>query len=152
MTATAHALVGTMIAARFSDPSISLPLAPVLHYALDLVPHWDSGTHLREKSNTRFVKEAIVDAGIAFVVSGLVYFYLFQRSDFIYLYLVVGFSLLPDIVTVVTRFILKKKNKVWDWNNRLQSMLNRRLELPWGLFTQIIVLGVLYILLFTVFV
>jgi len=152
MTATAHAIVGTMIAARFVDPVISLPLALGSHYLFDLVPHWDSGTHLRQKSNRRFIYEAFIDGGIAFIVSGFVFYYLFQRTDFFYLYLVVGFSVLPDILTVITRFMFKIKNPLWDWNNRLQSKLNRRLGLPWGILTQIIVVGVVYILLFTIFI
>lgn len=152
MTATAHAIVGTLIAVRFSDPLVSLPAALGTHYLFDLVPHWDSGTNRKEKTEKRFLIEAIVDGSIAAVVSFLVYHYIFGLTDYFYLYLVVLFSLLPDIVTMLTRFVLKIKSPLWNWNNRLQSKINQKLQLPWGILTQIVVIGVVYVFLFSIFV
>lgn len=152
MTATAHAVVGTFIAVRFVDPFVSLPLALGSHYLTDLVPHWDSGTNRRQKSEKRFLTEAIVDGIVAIFVSFLIYYYIFGLTNFLYLYLVVGFSVLPDVLTIFTRFIFKKKNPLWNWNNRLQSKLNQKLQLPWGIFTQIVVIGVVYVFLFRIFI
>ena len=152
MTATAHAIVGTLLAARFVDPLVSLPLALGTHYLTDLVPHWDSGTNRRKKSEKRFIVEALVDAFIAVGVSTIIYYYFFNLTDFIYLYLVVGFALLPDIVTISTRFVFKIKSPLWNWNNRFQTYLNKRLELPWGILTQVAVIGVVYFLLFRVLI
>lgn len=152
MTATAHAIVGTLIAVRFTDPLAALPIALATHYLTDLVPHWDSGTNRKKKTEKRFITEALIDAGIAAVVSFMVYYFLFGLTDFLYLYLVVGFALLPDIVSMLTRFVFKIKNPLWDWNNRLQSKLNQKLQLPWGILTQILVIGVFYAFLFNVFI
>lgn len=152
MTATSHALLGTLLAVRFTDPVASLPLALGLHYAADFVPHWDSGTNRREKSEKRFLAEAIIDATIAVIVAGVSYYYIFGLDNFYYLYLVVGVSLFPDILTVMTRFVLKKKSPLWDWHNRLQSKINQRLQLPWGILTQIVTIGAVYILLFRIFI
>lgn len=152
MTATAHAIVGTLIAVRFTDPLVSLPLALGTHYLFDLVPHWDSGTNRKEKSEKKFLTEAIIDGSIAVLVSFLIYHYVFGLNDYFYLYLVVLFSLLPDIVTMTTRFILKIKNPLWNWNNRLQSKINQRLNLPWGILTQLIVIGAVYVFLFSIFI
>lgn len=152
MTATAHALLGTLIAVRFIDPYAAVPIAIGSHYLTDIVPHWDSGTNLRKKSEKRFVVEGIVDATIAFFVSGFTYYIIFGLTDFIYLYMIVFCALLPDIVTMITRFVLHIKSPLWNWNNRLQSVLNQRLQLPWGILTQVIVIGVAYIFFFRVFV
>ncbi len=152
MTATAHAIVGTLIAVRFVDPLVSLPLALGTHYLTDLIPHWDSGTNRKQKTEKRFIVEALVDASIAFVVSFLLYHFIFGLTDYFYLYLVVGFALLPDIVTMLTRFVFKIKNPLWNWNNRLQTKLNQKLQLPWGILTQIVVIGVFYAFLFNIFV
>jgi len=152
MTATSHALLGTLVAVRFTDPVVSVPLALGLHYVADFVPHWDSGTNRREKSEKRFLIEAIIDGLISIVVAGLAYYYIFGLNSFYYLYLIVGISLLPDILTVMTRFVMKKKSVLWDWHNRLQSRINQRMQLPWGLLTQIITIGVVYIFLFRIFI
>jgi len=152
MTATAHAVVGTLIAARFSDPLVSVPLSFVSHYLTDIIPHWDSSTNRVKKSEKRHLIEAMIDGGVGLVISGFVYFYIFGLTDYFYLYLVVGFSLLPDILTVFTRFIIKKKNVLWDWNNNLQKKLNRKMQLPWGILTQVIAVGVIYIFLFSIFI
>ena len=152
MTATAHAIVGTLLAVRFTDPVAALPLALGSHYLTDIVPHWDSGTNRKRKSEKGFIIEAIIDGIVAIIGSFLIYYYVFGLTNFFYLYLVVGFSVLPDIVTMFTRFIFKKKNPLWNWNNRLQSKLNQKLQLPWGILTQILVIGVVYILLFRIFI
>ena len=152
MTATAHAIVGTLIAVRFTDPLVSAPLALGTHYLFDLVPHWDSGTNRKQKSEKRFLTEAIIDGSISVLVSFLIYHYIFGLSDYFYLYFVVLFALLPDIVTMLTRFVLKIKNPLWNWNNRLQTKLNKKLQLPWGILTQIIVIGVVYAFLFNIFI
>jgi hypothetical protein len=152
MTATAHAIVGTLLAARFTDPVAALPLALGSHYLTDMVPHWDSGTNRKQKSEKGFIIEAIIDGIVAIIVSFLIYYYVFGLTNFFYLYLVVGFSVLPDVVTMFTRFIFKKKNPLWNWNNRLQSKLNQKLQLPWGILTQIVVIGAIYILLFRIFI
>ena len=152
MTATAHAIVGTLLAVRFTDPVAALPLALGSHYLTDLVPHWDSGTNRKQKSEKRFITEAIIDGIVGIIVSFLIYYYIFGLTNFFYLYLVVGFSVLPDIVTMFTRFIFKIKNPLWNWNNRFQSKLNQKLQLPWGILTQILVIGVVYIFLFRIFI
>lgn len=50
MTATGHAVIGTVIAATISNPFVAIPLAFVSHLAADSFPHWDSGTHEKEKT------------------------------------------------------------------------------------------------------
>jgi len=152
MTATVHAVVGTFIAARFVDPYAAVPIAFASHYTLDMVPHWDSATNRVNKSDKKLLLEALIDTLIAVTVSFVLYGYLFDLENYSYLILIVGVSLLPDVVTFLTRFVFKKKNILWNWNNRLQIKLNRRLQLPWGILTQIIAVGVVYLVLFRVFI
>lgn len=152
MTATSHAVIGTFIAARFIDPFASVPIAFVSHYLTDMVPHWDSSTNRVKKSERRHLIEASADGLASAAVSGVIYYYIFGLTNFDYLYLVVFFALLPDLITVFTRFILKKKSFLWDWNNKLQKRLNNKMQLPWGILTQIAVVGLIYIFLFRIFI
>lgn len=152
MTATAHAVVGTFFAARIADPVIALPLSFISHYALDTIPHWDTATNRKSKSEKRLLIESTIDGVIAIVLSLGIYTFVFNLDNYLYLGLIVGASVFPDILTVLTRFIVKKHNVLWNWNNRLQIRLNRRMQLPWGILTQVAAVGIVYVLLFSVFV
>ncbi len=50
MTSTAHALVAAAIATRFPDPVVASTLAFGSHFIMDCIPHWDVGTHWRNRS------------------------------------------------------------------------------------------------------
>ena len=69
MTATGHALVGTIIAARFQNPVVAIGLSFISHFACDILPHWDSGTNFKKKSHQRLVTETIIDVLISILLS-----------------------------------------------------------------------------------
>lgn len=153
MTATGHALVATLIVAKISNPYISLPLALASHFVLDLVPHWDSGTHHREKTKKRLFYESAADVIISIVSSFILYTYILGQSDYPLLYLGVFVSQLPDWL-MAPYFILNMKHPFMGWSKqmyRLQHKMNVRLDKPWGIVTQVATVVILYILLFRVF-
>ena len=43
MTATNHALTGAVIALAVKKPELAIPLAFVVHFAMDAIPHFDAG-------------------------------------------------------------------------------------------------------------
>jgi len=67
MTATAHALIGASLAAKFSNPLLGIPLAILSHFIFDIIPHWDLGTNHRNKSMTRLRIEAVFDVLLVFL-------------------------------------------------------------------------------------
>lgn len=71
MTATGHAVIGTVIAASISNPILAIPLAIGSHILADMTPHWDPGVNRDKKTRNRFISEAVID-----VLSGLALTYL----------------------------------------------------------------------------
>lgn len=53
MTATAHALVGAVIAAKVGNPFLAYPVALGSHFFMDLIPHWDAGTSWEKKKRIK---------------------------------------------------------------------------------------------------
>ena len=49
MTATGHAIIGTVIAVKIGNPALAVPLAIASHIAADAFPHWDEGTNSKKK-------------------------------------------------------------------------------------------------------
>lgn len=150
MTATGHALVGAMIAAKFHNPLIALPLALASHFALDMVPHWDSGTHWREKTKNRLFYEAALDVVISIIVSTILYGPILGENNFMYLYLCVFVAQSPDWV-MAPYLILKNKFPVFKFAYHIGRNTNKKLDKPWGIVTQVVTIVLLYILLFKLF-
>ena len=146
MTATAHALIGASIAARVTNPLLGIPLAIASHFIADLIPHWDEGTNHRKKSIERIRLEAAFDVLLGF---GLV-FLLFRNlvADPVYLFSMVIAAQLPDWLEAPSAWFGIKipPFSTMDWlGHKLQS----RLQLPWGLVTQVVVVGAIYFALST---
>lgn len=154
MTATGHALVATLIVAKFPDPFISLPLAFGSHFICDMIPHWDSGINHRQKSKTRLFSEASVDVLLGFIVSYIIYTLFLEGNNYLLLYIGIIVSQLPDWITA-PYLIFRVRNSFVAWSKhmyRLQHKLNKREENPaLGIATQIFAIVVLYILLFRIF-
>src|SRR3972149_1591709 len=93
MTATAHALIGASLAAKFSNPLLGIPLAILSHFLVDIIPHWDLGTNHKNKSLARLRIEAVFDVLLGFGLS----FLIFSRAvDPIYLFVMIVAAQLPD--------------------------------------------------------
>lgn len=153
MTATGHALVATLIVAKIHNPYISLPLAFVSHFVCDMIPHWDTGTHHREKTKKALFYESGLDVFISIVSSYFLYHNILGQGDYVVLYSAVFLSQLPDWVTA-PYLILNWKSPLVFWSKqmyRLQHAMNRRLDKPWGIVTQVVTVILLYIVLFRIF-
>ncbi len=153
MTATGHALVAALIAAKFHNPYIALPLSLASHFACDLIPHWDAGTHRRSKTRKQLFLEAGVDVAISLGASYLVYHNFLHETNYVLLYASVFLSQLPDwLMAPYVIFNGRGKLLAWSkWMYKLQHVLQSRLDLPWGLVTQIVTPIILYIILFRIF-
>ncbi|OGD94119.1 hypothetical protein A2697_03885 [Candidatus Curtissbacteria bacterium RIFCSPHIGHO2_01_FULL_41_44] len=142
MTATAHALIGASLALKITNPIIGIPAAILSHFVADLVPHWDTGTNHRKKSVLIWRIQAALDVILGFL---LVFLLFRNKVDPAYLYSMVIASQLPDwLKTPSDMFGIKIPPFSWleDISHKIQS----RMQLPWGLVTQIVVVGVILVL------
>lgn len=137
MTATGHAVIGTVIAAKIGNPALAIPIALLSHVAADIFPHWDSGTHMKSKSNKRMFVESAVDVLIGFAVSYAIIFFLFPQTNLIYAFFMILVSQSIDWLTVLyTIFGIK----LFKWFYNFQSSINGKLDKPWGIINQVAVL------------
>ena len=141
MTATAHALIGASIAARVVNPIIGIPLAFFSHFLADLVPHWDVGTNHRQKSNLRSRVEAVFDVLLGFFIAFLLFSQLVSPT---YLIVMIIAAQLPDWIGT-PYWLFDLKFPPFSWGYYLGHKIQSRLQLPWGLVTQIVVVGIIVV-------
>lgn len=139
MTATAHALIGASIAAKLTNPIIGIPLAILSHFAADLVPHWDAGTNHKEKSLIRLKLEATADVLLGFVLAYLIFWRFVEPT---YLFVMIIAAQLPDWLEAPS-WMFGIKVPPFTWLDYLGHKLQSRMQLPWGLVTQVVVVGIL---------
>lgn len=142
MTATAHALIGAGLAVKIANPIIGIPIAIISHFITDLIPHWDLSTNHIQKSPTRLKVEATLDVLLGFALVILIFRNL---VDPVYLAVMVIAAQSPDWLKAPSdMFGLKVPPFSWlDW---LGHKLQWRLQLPWGLVTQIVVVAIILLL------
>ncbi|MBI3342191.1 hypothetical protein HY024_03650 [Candidatus Curtissbacteria bacterium] len=138
MTATAHALIGAAIASKIPNPYISIPLAIISHIALDLVPHWDASTNRRSKSIMRLRLEATFDVLLGF---SLAYLLFWNRADPAYTFAVIVAAQLPDWLQA-PHVMYGNKFPLFYWAYWVSHNTQTKMQLPWGLVTQIVTVGV----------
>ena len=141
MTATAHALIGASIAVKVVNPILGIPLAIISHFIADLIPHWDAGTNHRQKSLMRLRVESALDVLLGFA---LVYLIFRNLVDPRYLFVMVIAAQLPDWLEAPS-FMFNINVPPFSWLDWLGHKIQSRLALPWGLVTQIVVVGLLII-------
>ncbi len=139
MTATGHAVIGTLIAAKIGNPAFAIPLAFVSHMAADAFPHWDSGTNERTKGRKRVQIEAYFDVIFGFILSyGIIHFF-FPQTNLLYAFIVILFSQGLDWLTAPYYFF-KIKRAPFTWAYQLQKVFDNKLDKPWGIINQVAVL------------
>lgn len=132
MTATAHALVGGAIAASVPNPALGISLALVSHPILDMIPHWDFGLGWRNKSKTLFMAEGFFDLGVGLVSSYLIFGI---HINLAYFLSVVLASLIFDLL-IVPYWFFNWHIPPFSWAYKIQSQINAKAKLPWGILTQ----------------
>ena len=144
MTATAHALIGASLATRISNPLLGIPIAILSHFIADLIPHWDAGTNHRQKSIMRLRAEATLDVLLGFALV-IILFRNFAQTNPVYLFSMVIAAQLPDWIEAPS-WMFGFKVPPFSWLDWLGHKLQSRLQLPWGLVTQIVVVGLMLLL------
>jgi len=143
MTATAHALIGASLAVKIANPYIGLPLALASHFAADLMPHWDAGTNHKNKTKKRLIFEATLDVLLGFALVFLIFRNPIALNP-IYMISMVLTAQLPDWLTAPAS-MFNIKVPPFSWMYTLSHNTQTRMQLPWGLVSQIAVVGALII-------
>lgn len=147
MTSTAHSLVAIAIAAKITNPELAIPLAFTSNFLLDMVPHWDFGFGWRQKNKTKLFWEAALDVSLSYFLTGIIYFKFLSHLNPIFLLACVFASQLPDWLEV-PYLLFNWKSEPFYFFYRIQHHIHRKLDLPWGLVSQIVVvLPLLYLTL-----
>ncbi len=139
MTATAHALIGASIAAKVTNPILAIPIAIISHFVADFIPHWDAGTNHRQKTKSRLRLEATLDVVLGFAAA----FLIFGRVvDPTYLFIMIIAAQLPDWIEAPS-WMFGLNVPPFSWMNWASHNLQSRMQLPWGLITQIVTVGLM---------
>lgn len=145
--------MATLIAAKFQNPAIALPLSLASHFVCDMIPHWDEGTHWKEKTRKTLFYETVFDTALSIAASMLLYNVVFGRQDYLFLLINVFLSQLPDYFTAP--YLIFKNlgpfTKIARYSYIIQHKLNNRLDKPWGMATTAATIIGLYIILFKIF-
>ncbi len=145
MTATGHAILGTVIAAKVGNPYLAVPLAMLSHIAADAFPHWDTATNYRRKSRFRLFSDSFLDVIISLILPLLIVKFLFPTTDIIYTYAIVFVAQLFDWATAPYYFFnINLPPFTWAYN--FQKIFDNRLDKPWGIINQVTILIIITLL------
>ncbi len=142
MTATGHAIIGTLIAAKFADPALAVPLAFASHIVADALPHWDEGVGAI-KSKNKIALQAVLDVIIGFAISYLIVFILFPQTDLVYVFLIILVSQSLDWLTAPYYLFGIKPFKIFY---KFQKLFDNPQDKPWGIINQVVILTILIVL------
>jgi hypothetical protein len=145
MTATAHAVLGTVIAAKVGNPALAIPLAIASHIAADMFPHWDTATNISRKGKRRAIIDSFIDLILGFLLSYAIVFFLFPHTNLFYVLFLILISQSLDWL-MLPYYFLRIKFPLFVWAYKFQKSFNHSLDKPWGIINQIAVLALIVIL------
>lgn len=144
MTATAHALVGGALATAFpNNPGLGISLALLSHPLLDMIPHWDEGWGWRQKDKLRLFAECSIDLSAGVIAT----FVLFGAGVNVwYLLACIGAAILWDVLEA-PYLILNWHFPPFNYFYKIQSKMQGKAALPWGIVTQVVTVGLVVLVL-----
>lgn len=131
-----------VIATQVSSPELGIPLAIASHVAADLFPHWDTATHSKKKGRYKLFRDSIIDVVLSFVLPFVLVWALFPDTSYIYVFFMILASQLLDWLTAPYYFFgIRKPPFIWVY--KVQVIFDNRMDKPWGIINQVILLSVL---------
>lgn len=147
MTSTTHSLVAISLALVIKNPALTLPVCFASNYILDTIPHWDFGFGWRQKTKKKILAEGVLDVVLSYFLVFLIQRFFFPEVSLLYLFASAFFAQLPDWLEV-PYLLFNWKSQPFAFFYQIQHILHRRMDLPWGIVSQIIVcLPLLYLIL-----
>jgi len=145
MTATGHAVLGTIIAAKVGNPALAIPLAIASHVAADIFPHWDTATNTSKKGKKRAIIDSFIDLVFGFLLSYTIVFFLFPQTNLFYVLFLILVSQSLDWL-MLPYYFFRINFPLFKWAYKFQKSFNHSLDKPWGIINQIAVLVLIVIL------
>jgi len=149
MFALVHTLTGIVIAVKIKNPYIVLPISLLSHFLLDMIPHWDLFSFKKEITRKDKIN-AILDV-LGGLVLGLIFIFIALPNQRLAstIFFSAALANLPDALEAPLIFT-NSKNPISMGMYKVQHTLHARWPLPWGLLTQLVVIGLgLWFLFFT---
>ncbi len=138
MTATGHAVIGTVIAAKIGNPALAIPIAFASHFVADMIPHWDTATNSRKKTRKKIFIESGIDVMISYIVSFVLVSFFFPQTSLSYAYLMVFMAQLPDWL-MAPYYFFRIKFPLCIYAYRIQkNIFDHKLDKPWGIINQVV--------------
>lgn len=138
MTATAHALVGGIVAAAtVQNPILGITICAVSHPFLDMIPHWDFGLDWKKKSKALLFFQSAGDLIFGVFITFLLFG---SATDNLYLLLCILVSESWDIL-MMPYLLFNWKFFPFSFFYRFGHETNRGASLPWGIITQLATIG-----------
>ncbi len=141
MLEVSHTLIGASLASLIPNPYLGIPLALVSHFLADLFPHWDFNTRKVKRSKATIIAISLTDSFLGLTLGYL----LFSHLNLNYLFAMMLISQAPDW--------LEAPLHIFNWRfppfttiKAIQSKLHHKLDLPWGLIYQTLVVIIVVII------
>ncbi len=133
MTATGHAVIGTVIAVKIGNPALAIPLAVASHLLADAFPHWDTATNVDEKGKKKVIRDTIFDIALGFIISYAIVFFWFPRTDLGYVFIMILASQFFDWL-MAPYYLFGINLPFSKWAHEFQkNHFNTKLDKPWGI-------------------
>ncbi|RJR26925.1 hypothetical protein C4561_04065 [candidate division WWE3 bacterium] len=152
MLLTPHTLVGIAIGASIPNPQIAVPLAFVMHFMGDMVPHWDFYTDTTIEQRQTGWRPIAVMADFGLGIATGTFFTLYalwiagDASLALNIFLCGIAAVLPDALTAPVMFS-KNPNFISKLLGKIQSALQFSAPVIFGLLTQILVSAFAFLLI-----
>ncbi|CAN5153769.1 hypothetical protein BH09PAT3_BH09PAT3_5740 [soil metagenome] len=131
MTATNHVVTGCLVAAVITNPLIALPLAVILHFVLDALPHYgERGNAGKALGRLKYILPVDALAGLS--VMAIVYF---QHPEHVFTIIAGGILCASPDLLQIPRYIRYLTTKNAEPYNDPISRFHHYIqwgERPWG--------------------
>jgi len=147
MLLTPHTFVGVAIATAIPNPYIAVPLSFAMHFAGDMIPHWDFFSNTKKEERLvgwrplAVMADLVIGVAVGLIFTLYTLWVLRNSSLAINIFLCGIVSVLPDALE--GPYIYMQSNpKILRWLVKIQSKMQFQAPLPWGVITQIFVIFV----------
>ncbi|AKM79146.1 MAG: hypothetical protein UX85_C0003G0057 [Candidatus Beckwithbacteria bacterium GW2011_GWB1_47_15] len=141
MLDASHALIGASLAKLIPNPYLGLPASLAVHFLADLTPHWDFRTRKVKRSKAKIIFLSLSDAAAGMSLGYIIFA---DQVPLAYLVLMMFTAQLPDWIEAPYH-VFDANFPPFSWVKRLQSRLHNKLDLPWGLVWQVVIVAIIVI-------
>jgi len=144
-----HGIAGMVIGTYFHSFILIVLVSLILHFVMDVIPHWDGPfdkKHFKESNRVKYNGILVYIQGVSLIWTILLIYFLYIEVNNKFLLFGAFFSVLPDFMKL--GYFTKLKNKKYYKNYlHFHNNIQRETGFILGMLTQILVLIILLKLL-----